>query len=143
MGRFDSGIPQRLNRRIILILVFMAVAMTPIWIAVAQSPIVIDMFTIDTTVTEAITIDKNAFTFSLKPGECEDDEVVISNSADVSHEPILAPVITPNTGSDDFDLQMVVKHSIPAHDAKVVPFTVCLNPHSVIRDYHVDVSVLR
>ncbi len=143
MGSFNSGLPQRLNRRVVLIVALMAISMTPIWIAVAQSPIIVDLFTIDATVTEAITIDKKAFTFSLKPGECEADEVTISNSADVSHEPILAPVITPNTGSDEFDLQMVVKHTVKAKDFKVVSFTVCLDPHAIIRDYHVDVRVLR
>lgn len=143
MGRFDSGIPERLNRRILLIVMTMGFAMTPIWIAVAQSPIVIDLFTIDAEVSEAIAIDKKAFTFSLKPGECEADDVTITNSADVSHEPILSPVITPNTGANEFDLQMVVKHKVKAKDFKVVPFTVCLDPHAVIRDYHVDVSVLR
>ncbi len=143
MGRFNNGIPKGLNRRIVLILATMAVSMTPIWIAVAQSPIVIDLFTIDAEVSEAIAIDKKAFTFRLKPGECEEDEVTISNSANVSLDPTLDPVITPNIDDGGFDLQMVTKHSVKGHDFKVVPFTVCLDPHAVIRDYHVDVSVLR
>jgi uncharacterized membrane protein len=143
MGRISYRIPERLNRRIGIILLTMAVSMTPIWIAIAQSPVIVDIFTIDVEVTEALSLNKTAFMFNMKPGECESDEVTISNSADVSLNAILAPIITPNNPQAGFDLQIIVAHSIQAHTSIDVPFTVCLDPRGIVQDYHVDVQLIR
>ena len=142
MGNLSDRLPKRLNRRVTVISLTLIAALSPVWIAVAQNPVEVARFVLNIQVEEPITIDKESFSFSLKPGECDDDELVISNSANVTHNPQLDVVITPSQ-FDDFDFQMVTKWDVEAHGTVTVPFTGCLDPHAVVRDYRVDVGVLR
>ncbi len=142
MGNLSDRLPKRLNTRVTVISLTLIAALSPVWIAVAQNPVEVARFVLNIQVEEPITIDKTSFDFNLKPGECDNDKLVISNTANVNHNPILDVKITPGQ-FEDFDFQMVTAWTVEAHSSIEVPFTGCLSPHSVVRDYRVDVEVLR
>lgn len=138
MGSLGSGIHQRL---IITILTVLIAVSFPAIIAFAQNPIRIAEIILNYETEENITISQDQFDFHLRPGECDGDTVIISNTASVSANAILAATVDPQTA--DFDFQIQKDHSLEEHSAIEVDFIGCLNPHAVIRPYKVHINVLR
>lgn len=142
-NNLSQGLSQRLrSHRVAVMGMVLAAALLPLTVVVAVNPTKIGRIIVDVFTEENIHISQTSFAFNLKPGECEEDSVEISNTANVSADVLLDINIIPG-GFDDFDFQMAPNHDLDANSSVDVNLTGCLHPSAVIRDYRVDIDVLR
>ena len=124
-----------------MIMLVVGISAFPAMVAISQNPVNVATIVIDVQTEENIFVSPLSFSFELKPGECMESEVDISNTADVGASITLNPIVTPDNSDFDFDIDEA--HSLGENSIVSVPFVGCLNPSAVVRPYEVRIGVLR